>query len=66
MQNSRKLPILVILISASAEDIPHRIFKVILKYKSHPNIIGMKNARNGPGKRKMKMLIFSRHIFVIF
>ena len=32
-----------------AENIPHPIFKAILKYKNHPSIISIKNARNGPG-----------------
>ena len=32
-----------------AENIPHPIFKAILKYKNRPNIIAIKNARNGPG-----------------
>ena len=31
-----------------AENIPHPIFKAILKYKNHPGIIAIKNARNGP------------------
>ena len=31
-----------------AENIPHPIFKVILKYKDHPSVITIKNARNGP------------------
>ena len=29
-----------------AENIPHPIFKVILKYKNHPSIITIKNTRN--------------------
>ena len=32
-----------------AENIPHPIFKAILKYKNHASIIAIKNARNGPG-----------------
>ena len=32
-----------------AENIPHPIFKAILKCKNHPSIIAIKNARNGPG-----------------
>ena len=32
-----------------AENIPHPIFKAILKLKNHPSIIANKNARNGPG-----------------
>ena len=39
----------MILISASAENIPHPISKAILW--NHPNIIVIKNARNGPGFR---------------
>ena len=31
-----------------AENIPHPIFKVILKYKNHPSIITIKNARKWP------------------
>ena len=31
------------------ENIPHPIFQAILKYKNHPNIIAIKNAKNGPG-----------------
>ena len=31
-----------------AKNIPHPIFKVILKYKNHPSITAIKNARNGP------------------
>ena len=31
-----------------AENISHPIFKAILKYKNHPSIIAIKNARNGP------------------
>ena len=31
-----------------AENIPHPIFKAILKYKSHPIIIATKNTRDGP------------------
>ena len=32
-----------------AGNIPHPIFKAILKYKNQPSIIAIKNARNGPG-----------------
>ena len=32
-----------------AENIPHPIFKAILKYKNQASIIAIKNARNGPG-----------------
>ena len=32
-----------------AENIPHPIFKAILKYKNHPTIIVIKKTRNGPG-----------------
>ena len=32
-----------------AENTPHPIFKAILKYKNHPSITAIKNARNGPG-----------------
>ena len=32
-----------------AENIPHTIFKVVRKYKNHPSITAIKNARNGPG-----------------
>ena len=32
-----------------AENIPHPIFKAILKYKNHASIIAIKSARNGPG-----------------
>ena len=32
-----------------AENIPHTIFKAILKYKNHPSIIAIKNAKNRPG-----------------
>ena len=32
-----------------AENIPHPIFKAILKYKNQPSVIAIKNARNGPG-----------------
>ena len=31
-----------------AENVSHPIFKAILKYKNHPSIIAIKNARNGP------------------
>ena len=31
-----------------AKNIPHPIFKVLLKYKNHRSIIAIKNARNGP------------------
>ena len=32
-----------------AENIPHPIFKAMLKYKNHASIIAIKSARNGPG-----------------
>ena len=32
-----------------AQNIPHPIFKAILKYKNHPSIIAIKRARNGTG-----------------
>ena len=32
-----------------AENIPHPIFKAILKYKNHASIIAIKSARSGPG-----------------
>ena len=32
-----------------AQNIPHPIFKAILKYKNHPSIIDIKRARNGTG-----------------
>ena len=32
-----------------AENIPHPIFKAILKYKNNPTIIVIKKIRNGPG-----------------
>ena len=32
-----------------AENIFQLIFKVILKYKNHPSIIAIKNARSGSG-----------------
>ena len=32
-----------------AENIPHPIFKAILKYKNHPSIVDIKSVRNGPG-----------------
>ena len=32
-----------------AENIPHPIFKAILKNKNHPSIIAIESARNGPG-----------------
>ena len=31
-----------------AENVPDPIFKAILKYKNHPTMIAIKNARNGP------------------
>ena len=37
-------------INPLAENIPHPVFKAILKYKNHPSIIAIKNARrNGLG-----------------
>ena len=32
-----------------AENIPHPIFKAILKYKNHPSIVDIKSVRNRPG-----------------
>ena len=36
-------------INPLAENIPRPIFNAILKYKNHPSITAIKNARNGPG-----------------